>query len=78
MKSDSNRVKLFLYLLEEGTDVWRPTQAGSGNWGWFIQNFLPTPEYESEDEVWEFPPGSIVRCETRQNDSGEYIVAVKP
>jgi hypothetical protein len=27
MKSDSCRVKLFVYLLEEGTDVWRPTEA---------------------------------------------------
>jgi len=76
MKSDSNRVKLFIYLLEEGTDVWRPTQAVAIGDGLF--KILPTPEYEPEDEVWEFPPGSIVRCETRQNDSGEYIVAVKP
>ena len=76
MKSDSNRVKLFIYLLEEGTDVWRPTQAVAIGDGLF--KILPTPEYEPEDEVWEFPPGSIVRCETRQNDTGEYIVAVKP
>jgi hypothetical protein len=76
MKSDSCRVKLFVYLLEEGTDVWRPTEAVSVGDGLF--KILPTPEYDPEDEVWEFPPGSIVRCEKRRNDSGEYIVAVKP
>ena len=38
---------------------------------------LPTPDYEPKDEIWEFPPGSIVRCETPQDDSGEYIFAVK-
>jgi hypothetical protein len=76
MKSDSCRVKLFVYLLEEGTDVWRPTEAVSVGDGLF--KILPTPEYDPEDEVCEFPPGSIVRCEKRRNDSGEYIVAVKP
>jgi len=24
---------------------------------------LPTPDYEPEFEDWEFPPGTIVRCE---------------
>ena len=27
MKPDGNRVKLFVYLLAEGADVWRPTEA---------------------------------------------------
>jgi hypothetical protein len=76
MKPDGNRVKLFVYLLAEGTDVWRPTEAVPIGDGLF--KILSTPHYDPEDEVWEFPPGSIVRCETRQNDSGEYIVAVKP
>jgi len=76
MKPDSIRVKLFVYLLAEGTDVWRPTEAVSVGDGLF--KILPTPEYDPEDEVWEFPPSSIVRCETRQGDSDEYIVAVKP
>jgi hypothetical protein len=62
--------------LEEGTDVWRPTEAVPIGDGLF--KILPTPGYNPEDDVWEFPPGSIVRCETRQDDSGEYIVAVKP
>jgi hypothetical protein len=76
MKPDVIRVKIFVYLLEEGTDVWRPTEAVPIGDGLF--KILPTPEYDPEDEVWEFPPGSIVRCETRQDDSGQYIVAVKP
>jgi hypothetical protein len=35
MKSDSCRVKLFVYLLEEGTDVGRPTEAVSVGDGLF-------------------------------------------
>ena len=65
MNLDGRRVKIFVYLLGEGTDVWRPTDAVSIGDGLF--KILPTPGYDTEDEVWEFPPGSI-----------EYIVAVKP
>jgi hypothetical protein len=76
MKSNSCRVKLFVYLLEEGTDVWRPTEAVPIGDGLF--KILPTPDYDPEDEIWEFSPGSSVRCETRQDDSGQFIVALKP
>ncbi len=55
MKSDSNRVKLFIYLLAERTDVWRPTEAVCVGDGLF--KILPTPEYDPEDQVWEFPLG---------------------
>ena len=30
MKSDGSRVKIFVYLLQEGTNVWRPN-GGSAN-----------------------------------------------
>ena len=76
MKSDGSRVKIFVYLLQEGTDARRPTEAVSTGDGLF--KILPTPDYDLEGEIWEFPPGSIVRSETRQGDSGEYIVAVIP
>ena len=76
MKPDGNRVKLFVSLLAEGADVWRPTEAVPIGDGLF--KILSTPNYDPEDEVWEFPPGAIVRCETRQDNSGKYIVAVKP
>jgi len=59
MNLDGRRVKIFVYLLEEGTDVWRPTDAVSIGDGLF--KILPTSGYDPEDEVWEFPPGSIIR-----------------
>jgi hypothetical protein len=49
MKSDGSRVKFFVYLLEEGTDVWRPTEAVPIGDGLF--KILPTPDYDSEDEI---------------------------
>jgi hypothetical protein len=68
-------VKVYVRLLEEGTDVSRPTEAldlGSG-----LFKILATPQYDADDEVWEFPPGSVVRCERCAGESGEYLLAVK-
>jgi hypothetical protein len=76
MDSTSNRVKLFVHLLDEGTTVSRPTEALAIGEGLF--RILPTSDYDPGEEIWEFSPGSIVRCEKRQGDSDEYLVAVKP
>lgn len=53
-------VEIYIQLLEEGTPTARPTQAiplGNG-----LYKILPTQDYDPEDEIWEFLPGSIVRC----------------
>jgi hypothetical protein len=67
--------KTYVRLVDEGTEVSRPTEAldlGNG-----LLELLSTPEYDSEDEAWEFRPGSIVRCERSHGCSGEYLLAVK-
>jgi hypothetical protein len=71
-----NTVEIYIPLLEEGTDTLRPTQAVPlGN---NLYKILPTPNYDPEDEVWEFLPGSTVRCEKRANESvGELLRAVE-
>ena len=73
---DSSINKVFVRLLDEGTVVSRPTEALALGNGLF--KILPTADYDPEDEAWEFPPGSIVRCENRKDSSGEYSLAVKP
>ncbi len=68
-------VKIYVDLSEEGSPTMRPTQAidlGNG-----LYKLLPTPNYDPEDEVWEFLPGSVVRGETRKDTRGEYLYAVK-
>ena len=37
---------------------------------------LPTSDYDPTDEVWEFPPDSIVRSEIKRSESGEFLLAV--
>ncbi len=51
--------KVYVYL-EEDDWCYRPTQAKriAGD----IFELLPTDDYDPEDEVWRFVPGSYVRC----------------
>ena len=72
----SGKVRIHVRLLDEGTEVSRPTEALNLGNGLF--RILPSRDYDPEDESWEFPPGSIVRCEKRLGSSGEYLLAVKP
>lgn len=67
--------KIYVQLLDEGSDAARPTQAEKLDDGTF--RILPTADYETADEVWEFVPGSIVKCETREWNGKEYLLAVK-
>ena len=66
---------VYVYLLNEGTDVWRPTLAVR------LDNLefklLSTTDYDPGDEEWEFPPGSIVECGDRVLDGERVLVAVK-
>lgn len=76
-----NTVTISVYLPEEATDTWRPTTAtilGNG-----LYMLLPTPGYDPEDEVWEFPPGSKVRGEMKdlwvtEKVNGEFTDIIKP
>lgn len=63
-------------LLEEGSWAARPTEVIELGNGLF--EVLPTPDYDPEDEVWEFVPGSTVRIEQREDELGSYWLAVKP
>jgi hypothetical protein len=62
---------IYIKLLEEGTDVWRPTL------GEFIKDsiykVLPTDGYDPDLEEWEFIPGAIVICEVQKNITEENL-----
>lgn len=71
---DSDTKVIYVQLLEEGTRVFRPTQGIRLEGEWF--RLLPTDDYDPDDEVWEFPPGSTVRCELRRLNGEMALVAV--
>ncbi len=67
-------ITLYVRLLDEGTDCWRPTQGELVEEG--IYRLLPTTNYNPDDESWEFLPGTLVRCQTLMLSEGDKVVAV--
>ncbi len=74
MEDKSNITTIYVYLLNEGTDVWRPVDAIH------IKGNIYQIKSESiipETETWQFLPGDIVRCEEKRLSKGNSIVAVE-
>ncbi len=72
---DEKLIEVYVVLLEEGTDTIRGTQAidlGNG-----LAKLLPTHNYDPEDEIWEFLPGSVVRVKEVNNGGEKLLLAVK-
>ncbi len=69
-------IEIYVQLFDEGVPTARPTKAiYIGN---ELYRVLPTPDYDPEDEVWEFLPGSLVRCKvTREGWAREMLLAVE-
>jgi hypothetical protein len=61
-------VTIFVALLHEGTDVWRPVQARPLGENLFR---IVGVEADVSDETWQFPPGAIVRCERKRFSDGQ-------
>lgn len=68
-----NRTQIFVALLDEGVDVWRPVEAErlSGD----LFRIAPQP-YDAEIERWAFPPGAVVRCDLLEL-SGQRVLAAR-
>ena len=72
---DIDQQKVYVALLDEGTDVWRPVDAIALGKSMFV--LIRPMDYDAEDEKWEFLPGSIVRCEERERKGESFLVAVE-
>jgi len=73
MVLDTESVTVYVRLLDEGVDVVRPTAAVRvGNADFRI---LATANYDPDDEIWEFIPGTVVSCETEMRGGEEILVA---
>ena len=69
----TNTIQLYVPLLNEGTDVVRPTTGVVVDRDTF--RVEPTADYDPEMEEWEFPPGSRVRCARELRGGNEILVA---
>ena len=57
--------QIFIALLDEGTDVWRPVSANALGGGEFeVLGKVPA------GETWQFPPGAKVRCKRKVFSDG--------
>jgi len=65
---------VYVRLLDEGTDVFRPTEAEYSDDG--LYRLRPTADYDPADERWEFLPGAMVRCQIMNLYEGERLVVV--
>lgn len=66
---------IYVPLLDEGVTAWRPTTADRLPDGTY--RVRPTPDYDPDDEKWEFPPGSRVLCEMKRLSDGDVLAAVR-
>ena len=68
------KTTIYVRLLGEGTDVWRPVAATELPDGTFQ---LAERDTGCDSETWEFPPRARVRCVLRTfSDGSEGLVAV--
>ena len=57
----THRTVIYIPIIDEGVHVWRPTDGEMLDE--MVFKVLPTDDYDPEVEHWQFPPGTIVRCE---------------
>jgi hypothetical protein len=69
----TNEIEIYVPLLNEGTDVLRPTS------GIVLEpdvvRVVATRDYDPDVEEWEFLPGSRVRCVKEFRGGREILVA---
>ena len=64
---------VYVELINEGTRCIRPTLAEPRDDGNYL--LMSTANYDPEDERWQFPPGTLVKCWRETWSGGEVLVA---
>ena len=73
MDSPVTEETIFVRLLDEGIDVWRPAVAVCLG----PSTYRIAPQSYAEDvESWEFSPGDVVECRTLDLSEGRVTAAV--
>ena len=66
--------RIYIPLLNEGVDVWRPVEAEKLSDGTYLipANLDPA----AQGETWGFQPGSVVVCRPRKTSDATILAAV--
>ncbi|HNS00403.1 MAG TPA: hypothetical protein PKX48_14430 [Planctomycetota bacterium] len=70
----TNVATIYVLLLDENVDVWRPVQAERLSENTY--RILPQP-YDRSTETWQFEPGDVVACEMLEFYEGRTLAATK-
>lgn len=66
--------KIFVRLLDENVDVWRPVKAEQIA----VSRFrIVEQQYNRDTERWEFEPGDEVMCELVESDGETFLAATR-
>ena len=70
----SRIAQIYVALLDEGVDVWRPVRAKH-----LVGNVfrIVDESYDRENESWQFEPGEKVICEENASDGGMILAATR-
>ncbi len=72
--TDSSTETIYVRLLGEGTKVYRPAKGVIQRPG--VALLLLPPDYDAEDEDWEFKPGTVVHFESRALEGLQVKIAI--
>ena len=67
--------EIYIPLINEGTDVWRPAKGRRIKD--LIFEVLCPDDYDSMNEDWQFKPGNIVKCKKVNMENKEILVAIE-
>lgn len=70
----SGATEIFVSLLDEQVDVWRPVQAERVHDD--VYKIADQP-YDREVETWQFEPGNEVVCELIESSKGRILAATR-
>ncbi len=70
----SSLTEIFVGLLDEGIEAWRPVQAETIRDN--VYRIVDQP-YDREIETWQFEPGDEVVCEPTESSKGRFLAATR-
>jgi hypothetical protein len=74
-KEHKNEIIIYVAILDEKVDVWRPVRAQKIDNKTYL--IIDNETYDPNIEKWQFPPGSQVLCEFRKLQEDEVLLAIK-
>jgi hypothetical protein len=74
LENKSKMINVYVRLLGEGVEVYRPVGASRVSTTTYILGSAAL--YDPGDEEWEFPPGSLINVQERALDGDVVLVAM--